>query len=144
MKNLTIILLLLVLLLSACSSGLGSKDTPNLDGTAWTMTEINGRFALGSTTVWISFDGDEVGGSGGCNSYGGDVTKNNRGKMEFGMINMTLMYCMEDGVSDQESKYMMALNEVRTYHMSGGLLVMSNAEGDVILKFTPMAITIED
>jgi heat shock protein HslJ len=135
MKNLKIILLLTILLLSACGSG--SKETPNLDGTSWTMVEINGKKALPTTEVWISFDGDIVGGKGGCNHYGGEVKMNSNGNIEFGMLAMTEMACMPEDIMQQETEFFQTLNEVRTYHVSSGILFMLNVDRDEIFTFTP-------
>jgi len=144
MKKINIIILIAVLLLSACSIDLSSKDIPDLGGTAWKMIKLNGKDAKTSKIVSITFEGEEVSGSGGCNRYGGGVSKDMDGNIEFGMLFSTRMYCREDGISDQESLYLKALDDVETYFISGGNLFMANAEGDVILEFTPIEISAEE
>jgi heat shock protein HslJ len=143
MRKINIIILIAVLLLSACSIDLSSKEIPDLDGTSWMMIKLNDKDALTSTQVTLSFDGDEVAGSGGCNRYGGGVTWDMDGNMEFGMLFSTRMYCEKDGISDQESEYLKALDEVSTFYLSGENLFMANAGGETILEFTPMEITTE-
>jgi heat shock protein HslJ len=137
MKKLSIILLIAIMFLTACSIDIGSKSVPDLDGTAWNLIKINDKDALESTTVTISFDGSDVSGNGGCNHYGGGVTKDSDGNMEFGMLFMTEMYCLEDGVSDQEYEFFSALDEVMTFESKGGNLLMLNEGGDTILEFVP-------
>ena len=139
MKKLGIILLIVIMFLTACSLDLGRKSIPDLDGTAWNLIKINGKDTIGSTTVTISFDGSDVSGNGGCNHFGGGVTKDTDGNMEFGMLFMTEMYCMEDGVSDQEYEFFSALNEVMTFESVGENLLMLNEAGDSILEFVPQS-----
>jgi heat shock protein HslJ len=137
MKKYYAIILLAALILSACSGGAAGKEIPNLDGTEWTMVKLKGQDAVASTTVWIGFNGDQIDGSGGCNGIGGEVTKDMDGNIKFGMLISTLMWCEADGISDQEIAYMQALDEARTYHVSGGNLFMENENGEVILEYTP-------
>ena len=59
---------ILLLLLSACVGG--SLSDP-LNGSSWTATAINDIPALGSTSVMAEFIDGKIGGSSGCNSYGG-------------------------------------------------------------------------
>ena len=141
MKKISVLLLITVMLLSACTINLSSKDVPDLDSTTWTMIAVKDQKALPTSVVFISFNGQDVSGSGGCNHFGGGVTKDMNGNMEFGMLFMTEMYCVKEGISDQEYVFLQALSEVNTYYVSGGNLMMENADGDVILEFTQQSQT---
>lgn len=135
MRNLKIILFVTVLILSACSVDLLPKETPNLDGTAWVLVKINGESPIDTATVTLSFDGQTVNGNGGCNQYGGDVSYSLEGNLEFSPLFSTRMYCRENGISDQESVYLSALDEVISFSISDGNLFFVNEAGETILEY---------
>lgn len=144
MRKINILILVAVLILSACSLDLSSKEVPSLGGTSWKMIRLNGKDAKTSKEVSIIFNGNEVSGSGGCNRYGGGVAWDMDGSIKFGMLFSTRMYCREDGISEQESEYLRALDDARTFYKSDGNLIMANEAGETILEFTPIDIVIEE
>lgn len=137
MKKIKILILVIVVTLSACSINLLPKDTPNLDGTSWTLVKLNGETPIETTTITLSFEGQTVSGNGGCNHYGGDSSYNTNGDLEFSMLFMTEMYCQEAGVSDQEYVYFSALDKVISFGVTDGNLYLANEAGQTVLEYTP-------
>ncbi len=67
-------------------------------------------------TASITADG-RIGGSSGCNLYGGSWTSVGD-SFTIGQVYSTEMYCMEpEGVMDQESAYFVLLAGCRVYHV---------------------------
>jgi heat shock protein HslJ len=105
----------------------------DLDGTQWTLAEINyDEPALDEPAVTIRFEGDTLSGSGGCNSYNGTFTlgEDNPFVMTVGPVATTLMAC-PDPVGSQEAAYHEALNNATSWGYDFGNLVISYpTEGD--------------
>ena len=116
---------ILLLLLSAC--GGGSLSDP-LNGTAWTLAAINGAPALANTTVTAEFTEGKIGGSSGCNSYGGAYTVSGN-KISTDSINMTLMACVDPGIMEQESAYLEILHNAQTLEVANGQLQIFSSDG---------------
>jgi heat shock protein HslJ len=100
-----------------------------LVGTSWELTQINGSPVLPNTTITLNFDAEgRVGGSAGCNNYGGDYSLANGG-IQFGMLFSTMMACMEDGVMQQEQDYLALLESMTTYVFSDATLTLTADDG---------------
>lgn len=96
--------------------------------------EVDGTpLALVAThPVTLRVDGDTVGGTSACNSYGGTLRLDgNRASID--EIYMTEMACIEDGVMELEAAYLEALGLIDTAAVDGVHLVLSG-EG-VTLRF---------
>jgi len=117
------------------SSNQDTRETFPLSETSWKATEI--AYAVSSTSIptnstvpsfessalylkpvlndfpiILIFSGtNSISGHSGCNGYGGEVTPMEPSKFHVGMLLMTLMYCMEDGVMAQEGAYSSLLSE---------------------------------
>lgn len=76
-----------------------------------------------------------VSGSAGCNSYSGSYQVDGEGlSVELGPS--TLMFCDQpEGMMDQETAYLGALDSVVSYHILGTELVMQDKSGTEVLKF---------
>lgn len=132
-KNILIVLsLALTFSLAACGI---FERAPDLEGTSWSLIEVNDQPNIDGTDPTLIFEADRVGGNGSCNSFGGDYEVGN-GKLTFGPIASTLMYC--EGFMDQEAAYLTALQEAAGYQIMGGNLQILNADGQVILTFSPL------
>ena len=119
------LILTAILLLSAC--GGGSLSDP-LNGTAWTLTAINGTPVLANSSVTAEFTGGKIGGSSGCNSYGGAYKASGK-KITTDSIAMTLMACMDAGVMEQESAFLEVLQNAQTFEITEGQLLIFSSDG---------------
>ena len=98
-------------------------DLP-LEGTRWTLeTVITGEIAshqVGAEKVWITFDGERITGSTGCNELQGVVARDN-GKLTFGDIATTRRACVGDGAT-LESALLNTLKGEVTYEIDSNRL----------------------
>jgi heat shock protein HslJ len=93
------------------------------------------------STVTLEFSASgEVGGSGGCNSYGGnyEVQEN---RLVFGEIVSTLIACADQAVTEQEMQYLAALQSAGRYEISNGMLTIWYGDESGVLHFSPAAVT---
>jgi heat shock protein HslJ len=121
--------LLAVALLAACASG------PNLKSTRWQLTELNGQPALEGVTVTLNLEADTLGGSDGCNTYGGSYTSKGSAFKTGGDTFSTMMYC-SDEINNQSSAYYTALNQASSFTLQDQTLSLLDASGTVLVVFT--------
>lgn len=130
--KITTSLLIFALLLSACAAG---APGPKLEGTTWELVSLDGKLAMADTTVTLIFEDGQAGGNAGCNSYGASYEVQGE-TLTLGELMSTMMYCEADGVMEQETDYLIALSQVKTYTIIDGALYLSKADGRE-LKFIP-------
>jgi heat shock protein HslJ len=98
-------------------------DLP-LDGTKWSLeTVITGEVAshqAGSEKAWITFNGERVTGSTGCNELQGVVARD-KGKLTFGDLVTTRRACVGDGAA-LESAFLDTLKGEVTYEIDSSRL----------------------
>lgn len=121
------------LLLGACGSSASGQE---LNGTSWTLTSINGvPLADGSNPITIEFGSEtELGGTGGCNGYGGNYSVGSDGSIDISGVVSTMMACEPQIIMENEAAYFQALEAVTHYSSAGSTLTLDN--GTVILIFT--------
>jgi heat shock protein HslJ len=109
----SIALVVAVVLLAGCD--ITSRDaTIDLPGTSWVLAELDGADQGGVT------------GTGGCNTYNGEVTIDGS-ELTFSPLATTQMFCAEDGVADQEQAFLTALQGVTSYTVDDeGRLVLQD------------------
>ena len=112
---------------ATASSGLG--------GTAWTVTNYNNgnQAVVGMITgseVTLNFGADgQVNGSAGCNRYTGSYQAEEK-NLKVGPLASTMMACPSpEGVMEQETKYLAALQNAATYSIEGSTLTIRDAGG---------------
>ena len=129
-----------ILILAACAAQPGGNQTTpeaeRLANTNWSLVSYGPPESpievLPGTSVTLEFDAEgRAGGSGGCNSYGGDYEVEN-GSISFGEIVSTLMACTDPGVGEQESQFLGALQTASTYEVSGDQLTITYVDGQVL------------
>ena len=106
-----------------------------LSGTLWELTAYNnGKQAvvslLAGTKITAFFAADNsLTGSAGCNTYTASY-KVNGNQIQIGSAASTMMFCSEpDGVMDQETAYLKALESANTYEIIGDQLTLRTADG---------------
>ena len=90
------------------------------------------------TEITLIFDsGGEVGGSGGCNTYGGlyEIFDSN---ISFNQIVQTEMACTTGGVTEQETEYLNALESASEFKRAGNQLLIWYNDGQSVMTFEPM------
>ncbi|HSJ57139.1 MAG TPA: META domain-containing protein, partial [Anaerolineae bacterium] len=110
---------------------------PALAGTSWVLTSLRGQPALESTRVTLEFEAGTVGGSAGCNSYGGGANNDPYvatpdGELALPEIASTLMACADAAVMQQEADYLDALASVERYRVEGDALELQNGAGETV------------
>lgn len=130
MKKLTIILIILLITLSACAN-----NSVSLQG-EWTLIvygdSANPTSALPNVETSINFDSNnQIGGTVGCNSFGGEYKLNGK-QITFSGIFSTLMFC--EGTMDQETVFLNILSEqTLNFELSGNQLTLTTQDGSSVI-----------
>lgn len=112
-------------------AALEKVSATDLNGTTWTLLELDeDQPALADTAVTLSFAGDQLNGSGGCNNYNGSFTlgADNPFVMTIGPVVSTQMAC-PDPILNQETAYLKALQTVNQWGYWIGKLVLYYDKG---------------
>lgn len=128
-------------LLVACGgapAGSAENTAAELEGTEWRLVEYGPADAPVASRpeppITLTFEEDgRIGGSGGCNSYGGTYQLDGQ-SLTMGQIQSTLMACADAAVTQQESAYLAALGSATTLQLDGDELTMAYEGGQ--LRFT--------
>lgn len=108
------------------------NDASQLTVNAWRLTTIDGK-KINTDKSFINFDTDKksVGGNGGCNGFGGNLSVSGSA-IKITQIISTRMFC--EDTSDAENKFLRNLERATKYKISGGKLVLFAAD-KIILEF---------
>lgn len=104
-----------------------SQPTDTLAGTRWVL---EGYGSVDSMMVPVAeatleFHGDgTMGGSTGCNSFGGSYTLEPDGGLRLGQLAMTMMACVDEGVMAQETAVSQTLSTVTRYTQTADSLTL--------------------
>lgn len=121
------ILLLALFMLATCSQ---VSEPPSGE---WTLVSLNGAPLVEDTEINLVFEEDRVGGSAGCNSYGGTFESGGAG-IDITSLTITLMACTDAGVMAQESTYLGALEAVETFELDGEKLLLSGPDVELVFE----------
>ena len=89
------------------------------------------------STITARFEGDQMSGSGGCNTYNASIEREGE-QLTIGPVTRTEMACSDpDGVMTQEDAYFAGLSSVAGYKVTGGTLALLDANGEAIGLFAP-------
>jgi len=124
-------LALIALLFAACST----PPAVDLNNTRWTLIAINGHAIPAGVTATIQFTDGKVGGSAGCNSYGGQYRLEGNRLVSPSPIASTLMAC-EDIRMTLEQTFLTALGSGVRVAKANGQLTLTGDNGTV-LTFRP-------
>jgi heat shock protein HslJ len=109
------------------------------DGPVWQLVEYGPAGALTAvlpdTTITLNFDEEgQLFGSAGCNNYSGSYELDGR-SLNIGPLASTRMACLEDGVMEQESAFLEALQAAHSISLIEDRLTITYAGGE--LHFVP-------
>jgi heat shock protein HslJ len=143
------LLLTIVLLIITCSSL--TAQTPasartessgaenKLANTQWRLTSFGASDTespvIEGTTITLKFGADgRIGGSGGCNSYGGDYRAQGD-TLSFSKIISTKRACLEQSANQQEQRYFSALESASKFKLADNRLMIFYDGGRSALNF---------
>lgn len=128
------VMIVLVLLVSACSSPAGSSIS--LAGSGWVVSAIRGTPTLPDHRPTISFDAATTSGTTGCNRFTGGYTLTGNG-LTFSQLASTAMACSPAAVMHQESSFSAAMAQVSRVEQRGVGLVLKDSAGATLLVLDP-------
>jgi heat shock protein HslJ len=141
---------LLIGLLAACVPGGATPTEPGVDptpegiggelaGTQWVLESMGTpgsetpAVEAGKVTIQFNANG-QVGGSAGCNTYGGQYSVQN-GNLSTTEVASTLMACEDADLMQQELDYLAALSSAGAYEINGDQLTVQYNDGQSVLNF---------
>ena len=131
--------------LVGCASGNGSIPTiptptassasESLVGPEWSLRSLGGKPVVAGTTLTATFAVEgRVSGSSGCNRYFGSA-QSESGRLSVGPLGSTMMACGQDGVMEQEMRYLASLQAATSYTIQGDELRLGPSASQVTLVF---------
>ncbi|MCJ7551104.1 MAG: META domain-containing protein, partial [Anaerolineae bacterium] len=112
-------------------------DTPDGDidlvDTMWTLVEMNGEAVTADAEASLDFATEQISGIAFCNRFFGPYELDGDA-LSFGMLGSTMMACSE---MEREGEYLEALGTVAGYRVDADNLVLTDADGDAALVFSP-------
>jgi len=98
------------------------------------LTDLMGKAPVANTGMSAQFNSDgTVSCSAGCNQYNGKYTTTGS-SITISSVATTMM-AFDQAVMDQESAYLKALGEAKTYAVKGDTLTLSGADGKALLTY---------
>jgi heat shock protein HslJ len=108
-----------------------------LANTEWLLTSLFGNSLLEESRITLNLGEDGFEGFAGCNNYGGEYEAADEGKLLMSDTFLTAMDCPSpEGIVEQETAYIEALNSSATYRVTNDRLEIADASGEVMLAFT--------
>ncbi|HET7464032.1 MAG TPA: META domain-containing protein [Longimicrobium sp.] len=112
----------------------GAAGVP-LENTAWTLAEVRGQpaRAIGSgagPTLRLDAAQTRASGDTGCNQYGGPYELSGT-SLRLGPLVSTRRACVDEALNRQETAFLAALEEARSWRVDEGTLVLSGPSGPV-------------
>jgi heat shock protein HslJ len=117
-----------MMILAACASPGSQAGGGDLTGKVWALTELAGKPPAAGVGISAEFGSDgKVSGSAGCNRYSGTYTVSGNSITISSSMATTMMMC-DEAIMEQESAYLKALGEAKTYAVKGDQLTLTGAD----------------
>lgn len=140
--------LVVAILMAACSGPAGTADpfaqdgerptiTPSqLEGTEWLLTLLNGDGLVEDSSITLGFyPGSYLEGSAGCNSFGTNYEAKG-GEFSVSVIHRTGISCdVAPSILEQEAAFFKAMENVAVYHATEDVLAFAGPRGETLLQF---------
>lgn len=119
----------------AADSTAASASTGALGGMRWVVVSLRDKAVLPGSRITMEAAPTSIGGYGGCNWYGGDVTFA-ESTLRAEPMTRTMRACVRpDGVTEQETQYMALLEESARFQRAGDTLRFLDRQGRTLLTF---------
>ncbi len=122
-------------------------DTSGLDNTSWQLVSMgpvgSPEQVLAGTSLTLNFESaGQAGGSGGCNSFGGNYQVQGSA-ITFSQVVHTEMACLDQARNQQEGQFFQALLNTGQYQRNGDQLTIQYNDGQDALNFVRASATPE-
>ena len=87
--------------------------------------------------IYFQIENGAIGGNGGCNTFGGDVSIENE-RISISSIFSTLMACLDDDVNQREQAFFNMLENAASYEILRQSLTLFDVDGQLLATFTVM------
>jgi heat shock protein HslJ/LysM repeat protein len=112
------------------SEDLGTVSLADLDGTGWSLKELDfDQPVAPDTTITADFTADAVAGSAGCNTYNAAISSDSGQNLTVGPAITTRMACPEPAMT-QETQYLTALQKTVQWSYFIGQLALTYQKDD--------------
>ena len=125
--------------LAAGCGGSSGGDPSDIENKPWQLTSATGLTIPDGVVASAAFTGGNLFGTAGCNSYRASYTLDGD-SLEISEPAGTLIACPPP-VDEFESAYLDALGQVATWELDGEELVLSDADGNELLRYEVASIT---
>jgi heat shock protein HslJ len=117
----------------------------DLLGTKWQLDSIDGQDVVGEKPITLEFEQFDQAYGSACNIYNAFYEVLGEGKITFGIVTSTMMYCSDQGVMEQETAYHGALYTAYAYEMTDEQLIIHylNDDEEAQLIFSSFATETE-
>jgi heat shock protein HslJ len=129
----------LLALLAAAAVGCASltdQPPPDLDGTTWVAVRVAGEQPAAAAAPSLTFDGEQITGNTGCNSFGAKV-RIEGGRILVDGLGSTAIGCPEP-IATVEQLFLNALGRATSIRYDGPNLVIDGGGGEIVLVETPV------
>jgi len=107
-----------------------------LDGTQWSLSEINGKELIKGSYISLYFRNGSLHGSAGCNTYGAEYPTEEHAILKIPMPSITEAACSSPkGVLEQEQEYVKTLSSAAQFSIADNKLKIYNHENKKLLVF---------
>jgi len=124
--------------LGACETAISDNDQgERLTQKDWIAESIAGKPVISPGRVTMAFSEGRVSGRGGCNIYSGPVDVG-AGTLKVGPLISTKMACVDNGLMQQESLYLGALQTAQRFALGAdGKLIVTTGSGALVYHGEP-------
>jgi heat shock protein HslJ len=125
-----------LIILAACASSTPPQaGAGDLSNRIWVLSLLTDKAVIPGTSISAEFTPDgKVSGSSGCNQYSSTYTVSGSTLKISTPMASTLMACSQE-IMDQESAYLKALAEAKTFSAAGDQLTLSGADNNKLLVY---------
>jgi heat shock protein HslJ len=126
-----VVALFVMVAIGACASPSRPPEPIVLDGTSWRAVAVAGRTPVPGAEPTLTFNGNGVSGTDGCNQYGGSVRFEGNGFVA-DELGGTLMLC-EDRIMTTAEPFLAILRSVDRMAIVDGRLMLAGPAGEAVL-----------
>jgi heat shock protein HslJ len=113
---------------------------PQASNYLWVLTQVNNQPPVANSLVTLKFSGYTASGTSGCNTYSASVQYNGTALIFSNIATGKKTCSAPAGVMQQESAYLNALAQVKSFRLDQGQLLLLDQSGQLLLGYQAAVI----